>query len=210
MTSLYPIADVDECMRVGATPVVLAQHWASLGIRRIQVRAKSLPAAEYLSLLREFREKLPQKVEVFANDRPDLAQLAACFGVHVGQSDLPVELVQQTFPDLNVGVSTHDLAQLTAALRQAPSYVAYGPVFRTSSKNNPEPCVGVSELQEAYVRARAAGIPLVAIGGITERNVAQVAPHCDWIATIGALTSRDQGEVTARYVALTDAIAAAG
>lgn len=210
MTSLYPITDLDVCARVGAVPVALAQHWASLGVRRIQVRAKSLAAAPYLSLLREFRKKLPPEVEVFANDRADLAQLAACFGVHVGQSDLPVEVVKQTFPELRVGVSTHDLAQLTAALLQTPSYVAFGPVFATSSKNNPEPCVGVSQLQEAYVQARTAGIPLVAIGGITEHNVGQVAPHCDWIALIGALTSKDFGEVTARHAALTDAIAAAG
>ena len=59
------------------------------------------------------------------------------------------------------------LEQLDAALAARPDYVAFGPVFPTTTKMNPDPVVGVAGLSAAYARARAAGIPLVAIGGIT-------------------------------------------
>lgn len=199
MAKLYPLLDVDACSKVGIEPLTLALHWVSLGIERVQVRAKSLGSAEYLTLLQEVVTAVSERVEVFANDRPDLAELANCHGVHVGQSDLPVHVVKQKFPRLRVGVSTHDITQLETALRERPDYVAFGPVFATESKRNPEPTVGLEGLTAAFRRARDAHTPLVAIGGINAGNIAAVAPHCDFVALIGALTARDLTAVSERY-----------
>ncbi len=206
MAQLYPIADADACSRVGVDPVDLAQLWASLGIRRVQVRAKSLAAADYLQLLKRCVRALPSGSEIFANDRADLAELAGCFGVHVGQDDLPVEAVKRTFPKLRVGVSTHDWDQLTKALHSDPDYVAFGPVFPTESKQNPEPCVGLTELGRASAAARGAHIPLVAIGGIHAGNVGAIAGQCEFVALIGALTAASPALVTERYMALCAAL----
>lgn len=208
VAKLYPLVDVDACSKVGIEPLALALHWVSLGIVRLQVRAKALGSGDYLALLRQVVSGAPGHVEVFANDRPDLAELAGCFGVHVGQSDLPVHVVKQTFPRLHVGVSTHDVTQLELALAANPDYVAFGPVFATGSKQNPEPCVGLAGLEVAHQRASAANIPLVAIGGINVDNVADVAPSCDFVAVIGALTSADLDDVQRRYVALMGRLAA--
>lgn len=204
--SLYPIVDVDACSKAGIQPLPLALHWCELGVRRLQVRAKSLASGAYFELLRQVVSSVPSEVEVFANDRPDLAELAGCAGVHVGQSDLPVPLVKQTFPRLQVGVSTHDLGQLTHALAEAPSYVAFGPVFTTGSKQNPEPCVGVSGLAQASALARTATIPLVAIGGIDEVSAPLVRSHCDYVALISALTASELDVVTRRYASLSAAL----
>lgn len=202
VAKLYPLVDVDACSKVGIEPLTLALYWVSLGVGRLQVRAKSMGSGAYLELLRAVVSGVPAGVEVFANDRPDLAELAGCFGVHVGQSDLPIEVVKQTFPRLRVGVSTHDLADLERALAVNPDYVAFGPVFATGSKVNPEPCVGVAGLELAQRRARSATVPLVAIGGIQVDNIGDVAPHCDFVALIGALTSADLDDVQRRYTAL--------
>lgn len=199
---LYPIVDVDACSKVGIQPLQLALHWTGLGVRRLQVRAKAVGSGEYLELLRQIVGALPPDVEVFANDRPDLAELAGCTGVHVGQSDLPVPVVKQTFPRLLVGVSTHDLTQLESAIAEAPSYVAFGPVFTTGSKLNPEPCVGVAGLAQARRLTRAGAVPLVAIGGIEEGNLASVREHCDYVALISALTAGELEVVTRRYARL--------
>lgn len=207
VASLYAIADVDTCEKLGIDPLELALHWVSFGIHTIQLRAKSLPSGECLRLLHRFVEKLPPDTEVIANDRPDLAELAGCRGVHVGQSDLSVAAVKRTFPTLNVGVSTHDLDQLAQALTQGPSYVAYGPVFATASKRNAEPCVGVEGLRVAYELARKVNVPLVAIGGIDADNIAQVACYCDSIALISAVTTRERSAVEARVAALRAAMA---
>jgi thiamine-phosphate pyrophosphorylase len=124
---------------------------------------------------------------LFANDRPDLAVLAECDGVHVGQDDLPLPVVRQIAPRLLVGVSTHNLAQLLDALSEQPDYVAFGPVFGTASKEHPDPSVGVALLADAYAATRAAGVPLVAIGGIQLERARAIATHCDLAAVIAAL-----------------------
>lgn len=209
MAKLYPLVDVDACSKVGIEPVRLALHWVSLGVSRLQVRAKSLASDDYLSLLLRIISAAPH-VEIFANDRPDLAELSGCFGVHVGQSDLPLPLVKQTFPGLRVGVSTHDLAQLDSALALDPTYVAFGPVFATGSKQNPEPSVGLAGLEAAYRKTVAARVPLVAIGGIHVSNIGSVAVHCDFVAVISALTANDLSVVSARYEALSSQLLRGG
>lgn len=154
----------------------------------LQLRAKHSGAGETLQLLRALRPLCERAgTRLIANDRADLAALAQCDGVHIGQDDLPLSVVRLIAPGLLVGVSTHDLAQLEAALADKPDYVAFGPVFGTASKECPDETVGVAKLAEAHARARAAGIPLVAIGGINLARMTEVAPHCELAAVIGAL-----------------------
>ncbi|HVU04871.1 MAG TPA: thiamine phosphate synthase [Polyangiaceae bacterium] len=188
MRGLYAIADVDF-LSARSVPVgdfvraVLSARPAAL-----QLRAKSLGARDTLSLLGELSPLARAAgVPFFANDRPDLALLAGCDGVHVGQSDLPVADVRRFAKSLRVGVSTHDEAELRRALAATPDYVAFGPVFGTTSKASPEPTVGVAALARAHVNARAAGIPLVAIGGVDLRTVAAIRGHADGFAVISAL-----------------------
>jgi thiamine-phosphate pyrophosphorylase len=98
-----------------------------------------------------------------------------------------LSVVRLIAPGLLVGVSTHTLPQLTTALAEQPDYVAFGPVFGTASKERPDPAVGLALLAEAHALARAAGIPLVAIGGITLERAPAVAMHCELAAVIAAL-----------------------
>jgi thiamine-phosphate pyrophosphorylase len=126
-------------------------------------------------------------VPLVANDRPDLAILAGCDLVHVGQDDMPVERVRRIAPGLGVGISTHNMEQLDAALAARPAYVAFGPVFPTTSKQNPDPVVGVAALATAYARARAAGVPLVAIGGITYERARSLVASADAVAVVAEL-----------------------
>ncbi|MFO0678128.1 MAG: thiamine phosphate synthase [Polyangiaceae bacterium] len=188
MHGLYAIADVDSLATRGLDPVTFAEAVVSVRPAALQLRAKSSPPREVLGWLRALaclcrKAKLP----LVANDRADLAVLAGCDMVHVGQDDFPVELARRIAPTLGIGISTHSLEQLRRALADAPSYVAFGPVFPTRSKRGADPVVGTSLLAEAHVLAKAAGIPLVAIGGITLENAAQVRAHCDAAAVIGGL-----------------------
>jgi thiamine-phosphate pyrophosphorylase len=124
---------------------------------------------------------------LIANDRADLAVLGQCDGVHIGQDDLPLSVVRLIAPGLFLGVSTHTLEQLVQALAERPDYVAFGPVFATASKAQPDPVLGITLLAEAYALARAARIPLVAIGGINLERCAEIASSCDLAALIAAL-----------------------
>jgi thiamine-phosphate pyrophosphorylase len=184
---LYPIVDVDVLENAGYDAVAFLQAVLDARPALVQLRAKSLDARATLELLRAFRVHTRRAgVKLFANDRPDLAVLAECDGVHVGQSDLPVREVRRCFPNLALGLSTHTLEQLDEALAARPDYVAFGPVFRTRSKQDAEPVVGLEGLAQAATRVRGQ-CPLVAIGGIDASNATLVGRVADLGAVIGAL-----------------------
>jgi thiamine-phosphate pyrophosphorylase len=200
MKGLYAIVDAKLLVQRGTDPIEYARAVLVARPTALQLRAKGLPARAILGILRALGPLCRQAgVPLVANDRPDLAALAGCEVVHIGQDDLPYELVHRIAPHLSIGVSTHDSAQLDRALDSRPRYVAYGPVYETASKVNPDPVVGIEGLRVASARARAHGTPLVAIGGITLARVPEVAAYADAYAVIADLypegaTLRDVSE----------------
>jgi thiamine-phosphate pyrophosphorylase len=188
MHGLYAIVDAGALDQRHLDPVAFAEAVLSVTPVALQLRAKHASARETLALLRELAPMCHRAgVRLVANDRPDLAILAGCDLVHVGQDDMPIERVRRIAPGLGVGVSTHTLEQLDAALALRPDYVAFGPVFPTTTKANPDPVVGVAGLSLAYSRSRAAGIPLVAIGGITYERARSIVATTDAVAAIADL-----------------------
>src|SRR5258708_39085913 len=104
---------------------------------------------------------------VVINDRADLARLAGADGVHVGQDDLPPRDVRTIVGNRAiVGLSMHTIEQIDRAVEQPVSYVAIGPVFGSVTKATGYDRVGIVMVSEAAKRARARGLPLVAIGGV--------------------------------------------
>jgi thiamine-phosphate pyrophosphorylase len=185
---LYPIVDVSAVRARGWSVTDFAARVLAARPPLLQLRAKALGARETLALLRALAPICRASgTLLFANDRPDLAVLAAADGVHVGQSDLSLSDVRRFAPALKVGVSTHDATELERALAERPDYVAFGPVFPTNTKSNPEPVVGLDALERAVDQARDAGIPLVAIGGIDRERAPSIAKLGVLGAVIGAL-----------------------
>jgi thiamine-phosphate pyrophosphorylase len=192
MQGLYPIIDVDSLRALKLPVLDFARRVLEVRPKLVQLRAKHTTARETLELLRALRELCRARgVELYANDRPDLALLAECDGVHVGQDDLPVSDVRRVAPGLKVGVSTHDARQLEQALGASADYVAFGPVFSTNSKAQPAPLVGLEGLRDAAKTAKAAGVPLVAIGGIDFERAPSIAEVGVGAAVIGALLPSD-------------------
>ncbi|MEI9954701.1 MAG: thiamine phosphate synthase [Pseudomonadota bacterium] len=191
MRGLYPIVDVDSLRELGTQPhAVLAFAERVLTARPplLQLRAKHESTRDTLELLRALRPLCSKfGARLIANDRPDLAVLGQCDGLHIGQEDLPLPLVRLLAPGLLVGVSTHTLEQLAAALAEKPDYVAFGPVFTTASKERADPALGLALLAQAHAAAHSAGIPLVAIGGINLERAPRVAQHSELAAVIAAL-----------------------
>jgi thiamine-phosphate pyrophosphorylase len=135
------------------------------------------------------------RVPFVMNDRLDLALLADADGLHLGQDDLPIAEARRFFRG-PIGVSTHDLAQLTRAIADGADLVGFGPVFATSTKKNPDPVVGLDGLAAA---CRAATVPVVAIGGIDrERARACFGVGAALVAAIGATCAADDPEAAAR------------
>ncbi len=168
--SLYAILDP----ATWASPIAdLATRLATAGVCLIQLRNKGGSSAEIFAQAKELSARLGRRgVRFILNDRPDIAAMAECGGVHVGQQDLPVEEARQICPaPLWVGVSTHNLDQLRQADGTSADYIAIGPIFPTTTKENPDPVVGLEFIRAARLITRK---PLVAIGGITLESAADV------------------------------------
>ncbi|HEY3592917.1 MAG TPA: thiamine phosphate synthase [Polyangiaceae bacterium] len=196
MRGLYAIVDVTTLAARGLPVVDVAGAIANARPAALQLRAKDLAPRETLALLRAVHTVCANAgVPLFANDRPDLALLAGCEGIHVGQDDLPVREVRRIAPDLLIGVSTHTPAQVDAALADAPDYIAFGPVFPTRSKARPDQVVGVEALAEV---GRRSPVPVVAIGGIDLARAPEVAAATRLGAAIAALLP---SEMSADYLA---------
>lgn len=193
---LYAILDVDAVSARAWAPVDVCAAWIEGGVRLIQLRAKSLPFGAFLELADACAALCRGAgAQLIINDRADIAVLCGADGVHVGQDDLCVADVRRVVgPSAIVGLSTHTDAQLAEAAeeREAVSYVAIGPVFRTRTKDTGYDAVGLEGVRRAARVARVAGVPLVAIGGITRDRAGSVhAAGADSLGVISDLLTAD-------------------
>ena len=175
-----------------------ARELVAAGATLIQLREKHASGREILRLARELRRVLPNEVTLILNDRPDLAIAAHANGVHVGQDDVPPEVARRIIGSKGVlGVSTHNIQQVIVVDESSADYLAIGPVFPTTSKDNPSPVIGLAGIQDARARSSK---PLVAIGGITLQNCqAVIQAGADAVAVISELLS-DPRKVTAQFL----------
>ncbi len=157
------------------------------GATFIQLRDKDTSAKELLDAARAcLALTRPAGAKLIINDRVDVALTADADGVHLGQDDMTVAEAREILgPDKIIGLSTHTLEQFHAAMRTSADYLAVGPVYETTTKENPSPTVGL----ELVAAARAiTDRPIVAIGGITvERARAVLDAGADSVAVISAL-----------------------
>lgn len=159
----------------------------------LQIRAKTAASGRVLDLAASIVAMARASgAMVIVNDRADIARLAGAGGVHVGQDDLAPADVRSIVGDhAIVGLSTHTTAQIESAVQQPVTYVAIGPVFGSTSKKTGYEAIGLDAVRSAAACARTAGLPLVAIGGITleraaaviEAGAASVAVISDLLAT---------------------------
>ena len=178
---LYAI--IDSTLATTSEPA-LANELAESGVKLIQYRNKNASSRQLFEICRQLCSALvPCGVRFIVNDRPDVATLIGAGGVHLGQDDLGAEEAraicgQQCW----VGVSTHTLDQVKAADATSADYIAFGPIFPTTTKQNPDAVVGTDLLRKVR---RITAKPLVAIGGITLERAAEVyAAGADSLAVI--------------------------
>lgn len=174
LSPLYPILDIDFLAARSLNVTSIAAAWRAAGVTLLQYRNKQGSAREMLRDAAMIRRIFPTNGEarLIFNDRPDLALLAGFDGVHVGQKDVSAKDARSIVGATRwVGVSTNSAQQVIEADKTDCDYIAYGPIFPTVSKANPDPMVGLDGLRAA--RALTAR-PLVAIGGITRNNCLSV------------------------------------
>ena len=182
---LYPILD-RSCLADQAALIAYAEELVSGGATLLEYRNKSGNARQMLADAELIRQSLGRNVRLIMNDRADLCVAAEFDGVHVGQDDLsPAGARKVIGPHRWLGVSTHNPEQVREADQTAANYIAVGPVFRTASKANPDPVIGLEGVRRARSLTEK---PLVAIGGITRANCRPVVEAgADSVAVISGL-----------------------
>lgn len=146
---------------------------SSSRITLIQLRAKYHSEDSLLSeatRLLSLRNDLNPNVKIIVNDSIEVCSRCGADGVHLGQTDTkPLIARKEIGSSKIIGISTHNIKQAltTNNLASTLNYVAFGPIFRTSSKNNPEPETGTDDLEKIKCEVK---LPLVAIGGINAEN----------------------------------------
>ena len=187
MTSIPRLyAIVDATTATTEEVAVFAEQLVAGGSTLLQYRNKGGRPRLMLEQARELRRRVGGAVKLIMNDRADLCLIAEFDGVHVGQDDLSPESVRKIIGGGRwLGVSTHNPEQMQEADRTPADYLAIGPVFSTSSKDQPDPVVGLEGVRRARQLTRK---PLVAIGGITRANAAKVIEAgADSVAVISDL-----------------------
>jgi thiamine-phosphate pyrophosphorylase len=185
LSGLYLILDPAVA---GSRPLAgVVQTALDAGVRLFQLRMKTTETRKLYEMAAVLCPLVHKGGGIFiVNDRVDVAKAIGADGVHLGQEDLPLADARAILgPGKLIGISTHNPAQAAEAEAGGADYIGYGPVFPTTTKENPDPVVGVEGLREARAKVR---IPIVAIGGITARNAGAVgAAGADCCAVVSAV-----------------------
>lgn len=201
LPKIYPITDE----RVSGIPAY--EQFEGLiagGASLIQLRDKHSSSRElYESATNCLSIARAAGARIIINDRVDIALALKADGVHLGQDDLPCEQARSILGQhAIIGFSTHSPEQAKAALALPVDYIAIGPIFSTSTKENPDAVVGLEGLSR--VKSIIGRFPLVAIGGITSSNVRSILEGgADSAAMISGLVA-DNDSISQNLMAISE------
>ncbi len=202
---LYVITD--EGVGRGLSHTEIAQRAVAGGADVIQLRDKRLSGRDLFAAASAIRAITLDAGALFiVNDRLDVALAACADGVHLGEDDLPIVCARKIAPPgFIIGASAGSVDAAVDAVAAGADYVALSPTFPTASKDDAGPGHGLAVL--SAIRSRIS-LPLIAIGGITPENVADViAAGADGVAVISAVVGQE--DITAAGKSLRARIIAA-
>jgi len=198
LTGLYVIIDTQILELKDA--IGAASKAISGGAKVIQLRDKQNGKGELLVIAKQLKDICYKSSALFiVNDYLDIALASEADGVHVGQEDLPLSVIRNELQvDKIIGISTKTLAQAQKAEAEGADYIAIGSIFSSPTKVNAM-VVGLEHLRQVR---KSVSIPIVAIGGISKKNIGEVmAAGADSAAVISAvLVQKDMESATRQLV----------
>jgi hydroxymethylpyrimidine kinase/phosphomethylpyrimidine kinase/thiamine-phosphate diphosphorylase len=162
--------------KIGLYPIIDSYKWLSIlannNIKIVQLRIKNSSKEtieEEVQKSIQYANKY--NIKLFINDYWELAIKYKAYGVHLGQTDIPMANLSTISKNkLALGVSTRSFYDLSVALSIQPSYIAVGPIYKTNSKRNLNKSTqGIEKVYEWKKLIK--NIPLIAIGGINAENM---------------------------------------
>lgn len=196
MLRLYLVTDQQALRGRSLTDVVLAAVQG--GVTCVQLREKTASTRDFVALACALKTLLsPFGVPLVINDRIDVALASSAQGVHLGQSDMPVELARRLLPpEVFIGLSVETVDDVTRAASQPADYLGVSPIYATLTKTDTLTPWGLDGLRQLRGLT---DLPLVAIGGIHLGNAAEVlAAGVNGLAVVSALCAADDPAAAAR------------
>jgi thiamine-phosphate pyrophosphorylase len=188
VAGLYVIIDTQALK--GRAELDVARQAIQGGARMIQLRDKLRPKGMLVPLARELKRVCAESNVLFiVNDYLDLAIASDADGLHIGQEDLPIEAARKMLPgDKILGCSSATLEEALKAEKEGADYIAVGCIYPTPSKSQTR-LAGLRTLRQVKSKV---SVPVVAIGGINEDNIAKViGAGADAVAVIAAVLGAD-------------------
>ncbi|TDN43427.1 thiamine-phosphate pyrophosphorylase [Curtobacterium flaccumfaciens] len=209
---VYLVTDGVLCDRHGVGVLGVVRAAVHAGVRIVQVRDKDASARDLLALTSAVADTVGDRALVVVDDRLDVALAARraghrVAGVHLGQSDVPVEAARALLgPEAHVGLTANTPEHLAAVARLPRGTVdllGVGVVHPTSTKPDHPPALGHDGFARLARTARSTGVPCVAIGGVTLDDVLPLrAAGAAGVAVVsGICAAADPGAAAAAYVA---------
>jgi thiamine-phosphate pyrophosphorylase len=206
--ALPPLYVILDAALLPSDPIELTKKLLDAGARLFQYRNKTSSSRELLHASQALCMTARQHGGTFlVNDRADISRLSGASGVHLGQDDLSVAAARAVVgTDCLIGLSTHNLRQFAAAVESSADYIAVGPIFSTSGKQNPDAVVGVDFIRTVR---KLTTKPIVAIGGITlDRTREVIDAGADSVAVISdILKAKNPADRVRQYLQLIPAAA---
>lgn len=192
--SLYLVTDRDAIVNTDIYTGV--EEAIKGGVTLIQLREKKIGTLEFYNIAVKIKCITDKyKIPLIINDRIDIAQAIDCAGVHLGQKDMPADITRKILgKNKIIGVSTSSLEEAQKAETQGADYVGVGAMFPTTTKDDAS-AVSINCLKEIK---GGISIPVVAIGGINEKNVVLLKPaNINGIAVVSAILSQKHPKTAA-------------
>ncbi|OBR94360.1 thiamine-phosphate synthase [Clostridium ragsdalei P11] len=160
------------------------------GVTMVQLREKDASTREFYEIAKEVKKVTDHyKVPFLINDRLDIAQTVDADGVHLGQSDMPINTARKILgKNKIIGISAGNVNEALEAEKSGADYIGIGTIFFTGTKKDIDTPIGIGGLRKIY---SSINIPAVAIGGVNETNFKEVlSTGVDGISVISAILGK--------------------
>ena len=198
MRGLYLVTDRGLCGKKPLEEVVIQA--VKGGAAYVQLREKEISTRFFVEEAKRIKKILePYKVPLIINDRVDVALACGAEGVHIGQEDMPYEIVRKLMGQKAIiGLSVETWEDVEASQKLDVNYIGVSPVFSTPTKTDTKGAWGLEGLAKIKAFSRH---PLVAIGGINESNVREVVKAgAECVAVVSAICASPDPEAAARKI----------
>ncbi len=196
--SVYLVTD--RTLAKGRSTLEIVQAAINGGVSIVQLREKTCTTREFIEEALAIKYFLNQAgIPMIINDRLDVALAAKADGVHLGQSDMPLDLARHLVKDsMIIGISAESLTDAITAEKGGADYIGVSPIYATPTKTDTVPPLGLDGLQQIRRHVK---IPLVGIGGLNHTNAAEViASGADGVAVVSAIVSAANPREAARQL----------